>query len=148
MPVRRAKNKKTKNKKRSKFAISCRLYCRYDTGMKLFAVMILCLVASSAFAVDTAYFSALRELPVASGLTEDRQSAVRFDQPEGRIIVLQASGRQTASEIQGFYSNTLPALGWKNLGGNRYARKGEILSLEVKPLQQGWNRANILLQPQ
>ena len=119
---------------------------------RFLALLLLIFFSHPAFAAGTAYFSALEELPVAPGMTEEAQSAVRFDQPEGRIIVLQALGRMGEPEISAFYGKTLPALGWKAMGGNRYARGGEILSLEVRPLENAGrgagNRLNILLRPQ
>jgi hypothetical protein len=113
-----------------------------------FLIALLCLVTLPAFAGDTTYFSDLPDLPVAPHLVEDADSAVRFDQPEGRIIVLQASGSVQANEINEFYAQTLPALGWKSMGGNRYIRAKEALTLDIKSAGKGETRLNILVKPQ
>jgi hypothetical protein len=113
-----------------------------------FTLPILCLLACPAFAGNTQYFSALPDLPLAPHLTEDTDSAVGFDQPEGRVIVLQASGDAQANDINQFYTKTLPALGWKSVGGDRYERGHESLTLDVKPAGNHQTRLNILLKPQ
>jgi hypothetical protein len=113
-----------------------------------FLLALLCLFAVPAFAASTTYFSDLPDLPVAPHLVEDPDSAVRFDQPEGRVIVLQASGNAQANEINNFYAMTLPALGWKSAGNNRYIRAKETLTLDVKSAGSGQTRLNILVKPQ
>jgi len=100
-----------------------------------------------AFAAGARYFSALPDLPLPPALTEDAGSAVRFDQPEGRVIVLQATGSQQPVEINEFYQRTLPALGWKSEGDNRFTRGEETLTLDIKPLDTTHNRLNILVKP-
>lgn len=118
-----------------------------------FILSLLMIVASSAaFAAGTTYFSAFPELPLAPHLSEDPISAVRFDKPEGRIIALQAAGPAQAVDIQKFYADTLPALGWAPAGDNRYSRAKETLVLDIQPLDKPFgrtgNRVNILLKPQ
>jgi hypothetical protein len=113
-----------------------------------YLIALLCLFALPAFAASTAYFSALPDLPLAPNLNEEAGSAVRFDQPEGRIIILQATGKSQAPEINGFYYKTLPALGWKQQDGNRYTRDRESLTWDVKPMGNGQNRLNVLVKPQ
>lgn len=104
-------------------------------------------VIFSAWAGPAAYFSALPDLPVAPGLAEEADSAVHFDQPEGRIIVLQAIGQSKVDDIKQFYSKTLPALGWKMLKPGRYVRNNEVLLLNVKQPPKGPVRLRILLRP-
>jgi hypothetical protein len=115
--------------------------------MRILLILLAFLVVSPAFAA-TSYFSALPELPLPPQMMEDQGSAVRFDQPEGRVIVLQASGTAQPSGINDFYLKTLPALGWKNEGNGRFTRTKEALILDVKPLDKTHNRLNILLKPQ
>lgn len=121
---------------------------------QLFFVLML-LFAAPSMAGQAAYFSALPELPVATGMAEVPGTAVRFDQPEGRIIVLQAVGRASVNDIKAFYHNTLPALGWQEKGENRFVRKGdgqaETLLLETR-VDKGKNgagtRLNVLVRPE
>lgn len=100
------------------------------------------------------YFSALPELPIPANMHEDEDSAVRFDQPEGRIITLQASGSVKPNEITDFYTKTLPSLGWtfhpdaKSAPGTGYYSRGaEVLLMEIRPSEGGISRLNVLLRP-
>ena len=111
-------------------------------------IALLCLLTAPAFAGGTQYFSALPDLPLAPNLAEEADSAVRFDQPEGRIIILQATGKAQAPEINGFYYKTLPALGWKQADANRFTREHESLTFDIKPLANGQNRLNVMVKPQ
>jgi hypothetical protein len=115
--------------------------------MRFVFTLLIYLFALPAFAAETAYFSALPDLPVAPGLSEAPDSAVRFDQPEGRVVVLQASGVVQESEIKSFYQKALPALGWQPGGDGRFTRDHEALTLEIKPQQVGQVRLNVLLRP-
>lgn len=101
-----------------------------------------------AMAGGTPYFSALPDLPLPAAMAEEANSAVRFDQPEGRVIVLQASGTAQPTYIKGFYQRTLPALGWKEAGPDRYLRAQESLTIRVNPLDASHNRLHILVKPQ
>lgn len=112
-------------------------------------------LATKAFA-ENGYFSALPELPVPPLMQENDDSAVRFDQPEGRIITLQASGKAEPQEIIDFYDTALPSLGWTrhNVNDDKgqehkvyYTRDKEVLFFEIKGLSDGSARLNVLLRP-
>jgi hypothetical protein len=60
---------------------------------------------------------------------ERKDLAVSFDKPEGRIVEAYAEGRLTAAAVSKFYASTLPQLGWRDQGNNRFAREGEELIL-------------------
>lgn len=119
-----------------------------------------CSVFSSAALAENGYFSALPELPLPPLMQELPDSAVRFDQPEGRIITLQAGGDVGVNEIIDFYEKTLPELGWlrhqvaKDDAGDivkgdkaYFTRDKEILFIEIKSLSNGSSRLNVLLRP-
>lgn len=124
--------------------------------MRFILARVFIFVALPAFAISKAesahYFSTLTEMPVPPGMTEEAQSAVNFDQPEGRVIVLQAvgQGRDLPQSALRFYRATLPALGWKSGEQGVYRRNGEKLVLEMQeiPGKPGWQRLNIRIQPQ
>lgn len=63
------------------------------------------------------------------GLAERKDLAISFDKPEGRIVEAVAEGRMSPAEVAKFYATTLPQLGWKGVGNNRFAREGEELLL-------------------
>lgn len=75
------------------------------------------------------FLSNLEDIPLMPGLTERRDLAISFDKPEGRIVEATAEGRLAAANVAKFYAATLPQLGWKDQGNNRFAREGEELHL-------------------
>jgi hypothetical protein len=74
----------------------------------LFAAALI--VAAPAFA-ETRYFSEMPDLPLPPGFTESG-SATGFDGADGRLIMADATGANTAAQVRAFYSESLPALGW------------------------------------
>jgi len=68
------------------------------------------------------------------GLTETADPVV-FESDQGRVgCAHQAEGRVGGAEISSFYSQTLPALGWKPVGGETgvFERESERLTLRVR----------------
>jgi len=60
---------------------------------------------------QTSYFSELPDLPLPSGFTETN-TAAGFDGARGRLVVADAVGAEAPAQVRGFYSDSLPALGW------------------------------------
>lgn len=85
--------------------------------------------AAAAGPAQASFLSNLDDVPLMPGLTERKDLAISFDKPEGRIVEAYAEGRLAASEVAKFYAATLPQLGWRGLGNNRYTREGEELLL-------------------
>ena len=109
-------------------------------GVTLVLVLTLLLLALPAAAAD--FLEAVEDLPLAPGLVEDREAAMVFDKPGGRIVEARASGRRSPSAVAAFYGETLPQLGWalEPDGGTRQAegtvllrftRAQELLSLVI-----------------
>ena len=90
---------------------------------------------------ETGYFEALADLPIAPGLAEERDEAMVFDKPDGRIVGVVASGRTPVSGVVEFYLSTMPALGWALASEARegrgvklgFEREGENLLLTIGP---------------
>ena len=78
--------------------------------MSRFAFIAALLCATPAFA-QTAYFSALDDLPLPPGFSESAPPGV-FEAPEGRILAMSAEGGGEGLAVRNFYYETLPALGW------------------------------------
>ena len=85
----------------------------------------------------TEYFSAIADLPVADGLTEQTDKSTVFDAPMGRIITAYATGTAAADEVREFYDGALPALGWEKTGEGTFHRKAETLKIDVLGGQGG-----------
>lgn len=92
----------------------------------------------SAMAGSNDFFEALYDVPVMEGLEEMKGEAVLFDKPDGKIAsVTAASKTLTSEQIQGFYGQTLPQMGWKKIKENQYIRGKEGLVMNItdkKPL--------------
>lgn len=76
----------------------------------VFAAAIAC--ASPAFA-ETAYFAAIPDLPVASGLTESPNVLASFAAGEDAgLVITSAHGSASPESVRRFYMDSLSALGW------------------------------------
>lgn len=103
-----------------------------------FAAAVMC--TAPAFA-QTAYFSALDELPLPPGFSESAPPGV-FEAPEGRILAMSAEGGGEGLAVRDFYHETLPALGWsehvREDGALEFRRGRERLSLTLERVGARW----------
>jgi len=81
----------------------------------------------------TEFLRAIDDVPLVSGLTETADPVV-FESDQGRVVRTSAEGHVGGAEISSFYSQTLPALGWKPVGGETgvFERESERLTLRVR----------------
>ncbi|MEC4593013.1 MULTISPECIES: hypothetical protein [Nitrospirillum] len=79
--------------------------------------------------VEPGFVPGVEDLPLMPGLMAPANAAVVFDQPEGRIVESAAQGDVSAAAITAFYAQTLPQLGWRPAGNDRWAREGERLEI-------------------
>jgi hypothetical protein len=103
-------------------------------GLCIAIVMLFGLVAP---AWATEYFSAIADLPVADGLTEQKDKSTVFDAPLGRIVTAYATGKVDADQVRDFYDSALPPLGWEKTGEGTFHRKAETLKIDVLGGQGG-----------
>ena len=84
------------------------------------------------------FIAGFEDIPVMPGMTADDDASTAFDTPTGRIVEAYAAGDVTDSNVQRFYQETLPQLGWTRIGALEFQREGEKLTLELiergKPL--------------
>jgi len=83
------------------------------------------------------FLSGFEDLPLMDGLSEQADSGVVFDKPDGRIIERYASGPLSLDSVETFYRQTLPQLGWQPVKANAarhlgFQREGESLDIEFK----------------
>lgn len=94
------------------------------------AVMLaMTLAQMPAFASD-AFLSVVEDLPLAPGLSEE-PGGVLFESPSGRIVEVSATGTVAPAEIESFYAQSLPQLGWQRLAAGIYRRDTEILRIDT-----------------
>jgi len=101
----------------------------------------LAVASVSAQAQSPAFLSAIEDLPLMPGLTEDVDGALQFDTANGRIAEITASGVASPSAVTDFYRRTLPQLGWQQVAPASYQREGEVLAIDVVEL--GANRIEV-----
>ncbi|MBT6442626.1 MAG: hypothetical protein HOK61_09395 [Alphaproteobacteria bacterium] len=94
-----------------------------------------------AASADVSFLSALEDVPLMPGLTEDKAQGVVFDTPDGRIVESVANGKVAVDRVKQFYAAVLPQLGWQSLndlaGDMAYGREGEVLAMTVRLVQGG-----------
>ena len=78
----------------------------------------------------TRFVTAIEDLPLMPGLTEDADAGVIFDSPAGRIVEAYAVGDVDEKQVLEFYAAALPQLGWRQDGADVFVREREILKLE------------------
>lgn len=94
-------------------------------------ILFVCLVLGLGRAAASGPFViGIDDLPLMPGLTQLADRNVVFDAPSGRIVEAYATGAVAAEAVREFYAGTLPQLGWRGIGGDRYVREGETLRLE------------------
>ena len=62
------------------------------------------------------------DVPIMADLSVEPALGFAFDSPNGRIVMIFASSRANASDILGFYNESLATIGW--VGGNGEWRRG------------------------
>ena len=62
------------------------------------------------------------DVPIMADLSVEPALGFAFDSPNGRIVMIFASSPAKATDILGFYNDSLPAIGW--VGGDGTWRRG------------------------
>ena len=76
------------------------------------------------------FLAECEDLPLPPGLQE-RSGGMLFDSPTGRIVDAQAEGPLSAQQVRAFYAETLPQLGWEQIGDASYRRDREVLRMTI-----------------
>ncbi len=92
------------------------------------------------------FTSVIDDLPLMAGLNEVGDG-VSFSTDEGRIAEVTAQGAVTRKAVLAFYARTLPQLGWRARGNERYVREGEALELIVQKTAPGTLSVRFTLAP-
>lgn len=83
------------------------------------------------FEVNEFFIDILGDVPLYEGISVDYDSLLIFDKPDGRYIELLAYIKQgvSSAQIEQFYAQSLPMLGWKNMGNRAFLRQNERLKI-------------------
>ena len=76
------------------------------------------------------YVAGIEDVPLMAGLAPTRANDLRFDSPQGRIVVVNTQGAVERPAVQEFYAASLGQLGWDRIGDAAFRRQGEMLRLE------------------
>lgn len=117
----------------------------------VFATAIAC--AAPAYA-QTTYFTAIPDLPIATGLSESEHPLASFaGANNAELVIADAHGPTPAPLVERFYSESLSALGWSydptpREDGLTFMRGRERLVLHIEPQGTGsYLRVRLIVRP-
>ena len=90
----------------------------------------------SSLVQSAAFLSNIEDLPLMTGLTEEKDSAILFESSSGRIAESIAVGKISERDVSKFYKETLPQFGWNTDLVNWFWREEEILSLRFSLINE------------
>lgn len=121
---------------------------------RLAATLVLCVLALGLAAgpgdrpawAAPQFLAGTEDVPLMPGLASDESSLVVFDNPQGRIVEVEARGQVRRVAVERFYAQSLPQLGWTKAGHDSWQREGERLKLDFKG-RDGNLRVGFTLSP-
>lgn len=72
----------------------------------------------------------IEDLPLMGELHAIEGSGFAFDTTAGRLVEAYAGGSVSQEDVDAFYDETLPQLGWEAEGDRLWRREGETLTIE------------------
>jgi hypothetical protein len=100
------------------------------TTIALLFLACLLAVVQPAWSADR-FVAGLGELPLMPGLREGIERRLIYEKADGRIVNTVARGAPNIQQIEAFYNETLPQLGWRKGSALEFVREQEILSLTI-----------------
>jgi len=100
-------------------------------SMRTVALALALGLAPVAHAQAQNYLSGHEDLPLLAGLTQDRDSVMVFDTPQGRVVETFAQTPESGQAVLSAYAETLPQMGWMRKSPTRFERGAEALVFEV-----------------
>ena len=95
----------------------------------LIALMFLALTKTHS--VGQEFLPRFEDVPIMEGLEVLHNRGHNFDSPNGRLVESVARGHVTRNSVDIYYLQTLPSLGWLNIGKGKFTRNKELLILHV-----------------
>jgi len=83
------------------------------------------------------------DVPLMPNLVEDLDQRLVFDKAGGRIVETMTHGTISQKEVQDFYEQTLPEIGWQFVSLNEmdreliFSKETEILEIKFSTIQNG-----------
>ncbi len=98
--------------------------------MNRLSLIVIAVALATAPARAAEFVAGTEDVPLMPGLADIAGSSMVFDKPEGRIVEAEAKGALVRVKVRDFYAATLPQLGWRAAGTDRWQREGEVLSID------------------
>ena len=117
--------------------------CRWNVRAFLvpaLTALAISLAGASVVGGENEFVGGTGDVPLAPGLIEDSNANVVFDSPTGRIVESYAYGEGAVADVNAFYADTLPQLGWLAVGPGVFRREGEILRIRATREEGAANR--------
>jgi hypothetical protein len=114
----------------------------------LIALLVVPLIAGSVPANATDYLVGARDLPLATGITEQPDKSAVFDTPLGRTVTAYAAGNAKPQDVLDFYDDALPRLGWVRDKAGTFHRKKQTLKIDVVGPEPGPCKVSFTLSSQ
>lgn len=87
-------------------------------------------LAGPVTAAGDGFVAGIDDLPLMPGLHAVAGEDLKFDKPGGRFVEASARGAVTPKAVSAFYARTLPQLGWRSTGADRFQREDETLQID------------------
>ncbi len=101
------------------------------SDMKLIFIFFFSVLLFSQIGADE-FVEGLGDIPNFKNMQNVEDSFILFDKVEGRYLYSEVEGDYDKKEINDFYKNVLPNLGWKILNNNQFERGNEILDIKYE----------------
>ena len=95
---------------------------------KSMKVLILIFLSFQVIAEEFVY--GLGDVPIFKDMSSIEDSYIIFDKVDGRYLYSEIKGKYEILEIQEYYKQVLPNLGWKFFEKNSFVRADEILEIQ------------------
>jgi len=97
--------------------------------MKVLISIIMMLLLTTALRAETPQQRWIGDVPVMPGMEIETDLGFAFDSPDGRIVVIYASGELSGSDLASYYDMALPPLGWESASDLVWTREGEQMTI-------------------
>ena len=97
--------------------------------MRVLLSIVMMLLVTTALRAETRQQRWIGDVPVMPGMEIETDLGFAFDSPDGRIVVIYASGQLASSDLAKYYDMALPPLGWKSASTLVWTREGEQMMI-------------------
>ena len=97
--------------------------------MRVLLSIMMLLIMTASLRAETPQQRWIGDVPVMPGMEIEADLGFAFDSPDGRIVVIYASGEMASQDLASYYDMALPPLGWESASDLVWTREGEQLMI-------------------